>query len=235
MNKKRRRNIQDFPPIPPRLVHHELFSWMCLEQSARSSWPMEKPKGINLGSRWCFCKPGCVLSSPECHNKHWVRPHQHTLKVGQASQVQPMHPSGILPMDSYLRNPQSWACWVVQEFRLQSKQKTLLCRLNSPLRLKRKPGTIWPWVCRMWWESRESRRLHVTFPQWDDRSLICCRPHRQLQSQTLPVWDANSCPARLWKIMGWSRKEPDLLYEKYYPWTVTTHEISKIFQNQGKK
>lgn len=27
----------------------------------------------------------------------------------------------------------------MQEFRLQSKQKMLLCRLNSPLRLKRKP------------------------------------------------------------------------------------------------
>lgn len=139
------------------------------------------------------------------------------------------HPSGILPMPSP-EPPVS-----CRNLGCKANRKCCCAAWILPLQLKCKPRTIWPWVCRMWWESRGSRRLHVTFPQWDDRSLICCRPHQQLQPQTLPVWDANPCPGRLWKMMGCSREEPDLCYKKYYPWTVTMHEIAKIFNNRGKK
>lgn len=127
--------------------------------------------------------------------------------------LMPAHTSGILSVDLHMRNPQSWALCHTRT-QVKSKQKTLLCCFNSPLQLKCKPWTIWPWVCRMWWELRESRRFHMTFPQWDEQSCICCRPHQQLQSQTLPMWAANPCPGRLWKIMGCSREEPDLLLHK---------------------
>lgn len=104
----------------------------------------------------------------------------------------------------------------IQEFRLQSKQKTLLCCFNSPLQLKMQTlGHLAVGVQDVVGIEGEQEVPHdiSSVGRWS-----------QLQSQTLPMWAANPCPGRLWKMMGCSREEPDLLLHKilslncHYAW-----------------
>lgn len=154
----------------------------------------------------------CPLLSPT--TTMGVPLHQDTLKVGQ-----PTHP------DASTDSRNSAYGFVLEKSTILSplphtnpgckvNRERLLCCFNSPLQLKCKAWTVWLWVWRMWWELRESRRFHMTFPQWDDRSLICCWATSTAPVPNVAHVGCKPLPRKALKIMACSREEPDLLLHK---------------------